>query len=123
MGLYPLFSDRSELLDLNRGHFSIIQANVLTHIDLKNIAFPFFSQPYLYLPTFSNWGAGEPSDDSGGDDCVELKDDGYWSDTQCTLSVPFICERSNGMFSRVTRHFLLQQMLQAYFVNSKGFKG
>ncbi|XP_041458722.1 macrophage mannose receptor 1-like isoform X2 [Lytechinus variegatus] len=52
----------------------------------------------------SHWGTGEPSDDSGNDDCVQLKhftdgdsDDWYWIDISCTISAPYICERSNEL--------------------------
>ena len=42
---------------------------------------------------YKNWGAGEPNDFLGTDDCVEYnKNPGYWNDNNCYVAKPFVCK-------------------------------
>lgn len=42
---------------------------------------------------YTNWGPNEPNDGGSGEDCIELRTDGLWNDTGCTVRVnPFVCE-------------------------------
>ncbi len=40
---------------------------------------------------FTNWNGNEPND-SGGEDCTELRNNGRWNDLACAQERPFICE-------------------------------
>jgi len=40
---------------------------------------------------FTGWGDGEPND-SGGEDCAELRTDGFWNDKECVAARPFACQ-------------------------------
>ncbi|XP_043819576.1 collectin-10 isoform X2 [Dromiciops gliroides] len=44
------------------------------------------------LQNYSNWKEGEPSDPYGHEDCVEMLSSGHWNDTECHLSMYFVCE-------------------------------
>ncbi|KAK2095364.1 hypothetical protein P7K49_026780 [Saguinus oedipus] len=44
------------------------------------------------LQNYSNWNEGEPSDPSGREDCVEMLSSGRWNDTECHLTMYFVCE-------------------------------
>nr|XP_020671031.1 collectin-10 [Pogona vitticeps] len=44
------------------------------------------------LQTYSNWKEGEPQDESGEEDCVEMLSTGKWNDTECHLTMYFVCE-------------------------------
>nr|XP_021527004.1 collectin-10 [Aotus nancymaae] len=44
------------------------------------------------LQNYSNWNEGEPSDPSGHEDCVEMLSSGRWNDTECHLTMYFVCE-------------------------------
>ncbi|XP_013842396.2 collectin-10 isoform X3 [Sus scrofa] len=44
------------------------------------------------LQNYSNWQEGEPSDPYGHEDCVEMLSSGRWNDTECHLTMYFVCE-------------------------------
>ncbi|XP_015268504.1 PREDICTED: collectin-10 [Gekko japonicus] len=44
------------------------------------------------LQNYSNWKEGEPDDTSGQEDCVEMLSTGKWNDTECHLTMFFVCE-------------------------------
>ena len=44
------------------------------------------------LQNYSNWKEGEPSDPYGHEDCVEMLSSGRWNDTECHLTMYFVCE-------------------------------
>ena len=44
------------------------------------------------LRNYSNWKEGEPSDPYGQEDCVEMLSSGRWNDTECHLTMYFVCE-------------------------------
>ncbi|KYO29267.1 collectin-10 [Alligator mississippiensis] len=44
------------------------------------------------LQNYSNWKEGEPRDTSGHEDCVEMLSTGEWNDSECHLTIYFICE-------------------------------
>ncbi|XP_007451737.1 PREDICTED: collectin-10 [Lipotes vexillifer] len=44
------------------------------------------------LQNYSNWKEGEPSDPYGHEDCVEMLSSGRWNDTECRLTMYFVCE-------------------------------
>lgn len=44
------------------------------------------------LQNYSNWKEGEPSDPFGHEDCVEMLSSGRWNDTECHLTMYFVCE-------------------------------
>jgi hypothetical protein len=41
---------------------------------------------------YARWGAGEPNDSAGIEDCAELRPDGAWNDLDCAQVRPFVCE-------------------------------
>ncbi|OCT59763.1 hypothetical protein XELAEV_18000638mg [Xenopus laevis] len=41
---------------------------------------------------FSNWKPGEPSDDKGVENCVEMRIDGTWNDMRCEIKRLTVCE-------------------------------
>ncbi|XP_062600821.1 perlucin-like protein [Saccostrea cucullata] len=44
---------------------------------------------------YSNWGPGEPNDDSTSEDCLTLYfSGGNWNDEKCHLERPFVCEKT-----------------------------
>lgn len=43
---------------------------------------------------YDNWGAGEPNDADGAEDCVILRRDGTLNDVTCHKKNPFICKKS-----------------------------
>ena len=42
-----------------------------------------------------NWGAGEPNDNTSGEDCVEVKT-GNRNDIHCTEERSYVCTRDTG---------------------------
>lgn len=40
----------------------------------------------------AKWGAGQPDNYQGAEDCVELVAAGTWNDQACAKSLPFVCE-------------------------------
>ncbi|KAH0617473.1 hypothetical protein JD844_015753 [Phrynosoma platyrhinos] len=44
------------------------------------------------LQNYSNWKDGEPQDVTGEEDCVEMLSTGKWNDTECHLTMYFVCE-------------------------------
>uniref|UniRef100_A0A8D0GQ53 Collectin subfamily member 10 n=1 Tax=Sphenodon punctatus TaxID=8508 RepID=A0A8D0GQ53_SPHPU len=46
------------------------------------------------LQNYSNWKEGEPKDAFGHEDCVEMLSTGQWNDTECHLTMYFVCEFS-----------------------------
>ncbi|XP_066304554.1 lymphocyte antigen 75-like [Branchiostoma lanceolatum] len=49
-----------------------------------------------YSSTFTSWNPGEPNN-VGDEDCVEVLQGGGWNDHSCSVSRPYICERSVGI--------------------------
>ncbi|XP_061636776.1 galactose-specific lectin nattectin-like [Phyllopteryx taeniolatus] len=46
---------------------------------------------------FRNFGAGQPDNAGGVEDCVEIEaDDSLWDDDECTEANPFLCKRAVG---------------------------
>ena len=41
---------------------------------------------------YENWNSGEPNNFGSGEDCIEIRDGGYWNDNFCTKKFPFVCE-------------------------------
>jgi len=44
------------------------------------------------MGAFTSWSAGEPND-SGNEDCGEIRGDGLWNDSDCIDGQRFVCER------------------------------
>ncbi|XP_003224877.1 collectin-10 [Anolis carolinensis] len=44
------------------------------------------------LQDYSNWKEGEPQNVTGEEDCVEMLSTGKWNDTECHLTMYFVCE-------------------------------
>ncbi|XP_015711711.1 collectin-10 isoform X3 [Coturnix japonica] len=44
------------------------------------------------LQNYSNWKDGEPHDSTGHEDCVEMLSTGEWNDSECQVTIYFICE-------------------------------
>ncbi|XP_061179254.1 galactose-specific lectin nattectin-like [Saccostrea echinata] len=43
---------------------------------------------------FKNWSKGEPNDDKGNEDCMEIfSKNGMWNDLRCSFSSMFVCEK------------------------------
>ncbi|XP_062593084.1 hepatic lectin-like [Saccostrea cucullata] len=43
---------------------------------------------------FTNWNKGEPNDDKGNEDCMEIFSlNGKWNDMKCLYSSMFVCEK------------------------------
>ncbi|XP_035670035.1 uncharacterized protein LOC118411665 [Branchiostoma floridae] len=49
-----------------------------------------------YSSTVTSWNVGEPNN-VGDEDCVEVLQGGGWNDHSCSVSRPYICERSVGV--------------------------
>ncbi|XP_078355560.1 uncharacterized protein LOC144640230 [Oculina patagonica] len=47
---------------------------------------------------YKNWNGGEPNNDKGNEDCVELRGSG-WNDVDCSATRFYICERPKGKLS------------------------
>eukprot|EP00057_Strongylocentrotus_purpuratus_P027654 XP_011682128.1 PREDICTED: macrophage mannose receptor 1 isoform X1 [Strongylocentrotus purpuratus] len=45
----------------------------------------------------SHWFPGEPNDHSTGEDCATVWSTAGWNDVPCTLTYPYLCERSNEL--------------------------
>ncbi len=48
--------------------------------------------PSVNASGYQNWGPNEPDNDSSGTDCVSIDNYGVWSDDNCALNKPYICE-------------------------------
>ena len=49
--------------------------------------------------SISYWNQNEPSNDFGGEDCVELYswyNTGKWNDNKCTAKRHYVCEKISG---------------------------
>ncbi|KGL89995.1 Collectin-10 [Charadrius vociferus] len=44
------------------------------------------------LQNYSNWKEGEPHDPAGREDCVEMLSTGEWNDSECQVTIYFVCE-------------------------------
>ncbi|XP_068017227.1 collectin-10 isoform X3 [Melanerpes formicivorus] len=44
------------------------------------------------LQNYSHWKAGEPHDPAGREDCVEMLSTGEWNDSECQVTIYFVCE-------------------------------
>ncbi|NWX04580.1 COL10 protein, partial [Caloenas nicobarica] len=44
------------------------------------------------LQNYSNWKDGEPHDPAGHEDCVEMLSTGEWNDSECQVTIYFVCE-------------------------------
>nr|XP_060631800.1 collectin-10 [Anolis sagrei ordinatus] len=44
------------------------------------------------LQNYNNWKEGEPQNVTGEEDCVEMLSTGKWNDTECHLTMYFVCE-------------------------------
>ena len=57
-----------------------------------------------------NWGAGEPNDNTSGEDCVEVKT-GNRNDIHCTEERSYVCTRDTGkgisIFIFLTSRFIM----------------
>ncbi len=42
--------------------------------------------------TYQNWGGNEPNN-SGNEDCAEMRTDNAWNDRECNASMAYMCER------------------------------
>ncbi|XP_015420781.1 PREDICTED: pulmonary surfactant-associated protein D-like [Myotis davidii] len=51
-----------------------------------------FTYPDGASLVYSNWAPGEPNDDSGREDCVEIISNGKWNDVPCGAKRLVICE-------------------------------
>ncbi|XP_027716734.1 pulmonary surfactant-associated protein D-like [Vombatus ursinus] len=51
---------------------------------------------FIYLTgeslSYSNWGPGEPNNDQGREDCIEIFTNGKWNDKRCEESRLIICQ-------------------------------
>lgn len=45
--------------------------------------------------TFQNWDQGEPNNDNGNEDCLEILGTKYgrWNDNVCSNSIESVCEK------------------------------
>ena len=65
------------------------------------------------LLSSTNWGAGEPNDNTSGEDCVEVKIEwnGKWNDIPCTETKSYVCTRDTGkgisIFIFLTSRFIM----------------
>jgi hypothetical protein len=41
---------------------------------------------------FKKWSGGQPDDDMGAEDCIEMYSDTFWNDAPCNLDKEFVCE-------------------------------
>lgn len=41
---------------------------------------------------YTNWSSGEPNNEDGVENCVEMKPSGDWNDHPCSSSQAFVCE-------------------------------
>ncbi|XP_023603575.1 pulmonary surfactant-associated protein D-like [Myotis lucifugus] len=73
----------------------------LVHFENKGAAFlsmtDFWKEGWFTYPggaflVYSNWAPGEPNDDSGREDCVEIMANGKWNDVPCGANRLVICE-------------------------------
>ena len=62
------------------GIHDLNQEGVFTYVDLSP------------MTAFSKWRRGEPSNDNGDEDCVEMLASGEWTDVACQLTMYFVCE-------------------------------
>lgn len=63
--------------------------NVLLGMTKRNGKFTYpTGQPLVYSP----WAPGEPNDDRGGEQCVELYTNGKWNDMKCSEKRLVVCE-------------------------------
>nr|XP_006811675.1 PREDICTED: macrophage mannose receptor 1-like [Saccoglossus kowalevskii] len=46
---------------------------------------------------YSNWVAGEPNDNDGIEDCVEMYESGQWNDKDCYHRTGFMCKANKGL--------------------------
>lgn len=47
--------------------------------------------------SYTNWGPGEPNNiGEGGEDCVEMYQDGVWNDNNCEKQQGYICRVPKG---------------------------
>ncbi|KAM3913288.1 pulmonary surfactant-associated protein D-like [Leptodactylus fuscus] len=60
----------------------------ITDIDTEGT----FRYPDGKTISYSNWAKGEPNNDKGVEDCVEMYFDGYWNDKNCDEKRLIICE-------------------------------
>ena len=44
------------------------------------------------LLTYTNWDTGEPNNLGSIENCVEMRDKGFWNDIPCSKKLPLICE-------------------------------
>ncbi|XP_064010258.1 collectin-10 isoform X2 [Pogoniulus pusillus] len=44
------------------------------------------------LQNYSHWKEGEPHDPAGHEDCVEMLSTGEWNDSECQVTIYFVCE-------------------------------
>lgn len=51
-----------------------------------------FGSPTVNASGYQNWGPNEPDNGSSGTDCVSVDSFGVWSDGNCALNKPYICE-------------------------------
>lgn len=53
---------------------------------------------------YKNWGRGEPNNYRGGEDCVQLRGNGYWNDDKCSRKFYFVCESGKGSQYKQSSH-------------------
>lgn len=51
-----------------------------------------FTYPTGESLVYSNWAPGEPNNDKGAEDCVEIYTNGKWNDKSCGEARLVICE-------------------------------